>query len=333
MIAALAGIACHDGNRDTGASPTGARDTSVAAPSPHDAALALCAARPAPDDGARVASDDLVEVSGLARSNRFPGVVWAHNDSGDTARVFAVGDHGAALGTFALASVEATDWEDIAIGPGPSAGTDYLYLADIGDNAAARAEVAVYRVPEPDPGRGEDTTATLTAVDRITLRYPDGAHDAETLLVDPATGEIMIVTKAIGAPSRLFRTAAVASPPPAETTLEPAGTVDFAALRSAAVIPDDAPPLPRALGDLPTGGDVSPDGRVIAVRTYATIWVWAREPKTPLAEALAAPPVCEALSAVEPQGEAIAIDADGRGYRTASEGAHPPLHHYRAETP
>jgi hypothetical protein len=332
MATALALAACSG---DGGGAPSPTAPPARASTSPRDAALALCGARPAPDDGAAVASDDLVEISGLVRSNRYPGVLWAHNDSGDTARVFAIGADGAALGTFTLQGADAVDWEDIAIGPGPLAGTDYLYLADIGDNAAARPEVVVYRVPEPGPGRGDDVTATLTGVERITLRYSDGAHDAETLLVDPATGEMVIVTKAVGAPSQLFHAAAVASPPPAETVLEPAGAVDFTALRSAAALPDDAPALPRAVGYLPTGGDVSPDGGVVAIRTYGTIWVWAREPGTPLAGALAMPraPVCEARAAIEPQGEAVAIDADGSGYRTASEGAHPPLHHYRAGAP
>jgi hypothetical protein len=38
-----------------------------------------------------------------------------------------------------------------------------------------------------------------------------------------------------------------------------------------------------------------------------------------------------APSAIEPQGEAIAFDADGRGYTTVSEGTNPPLHHFSAK--
>jgi len=37
----------------------------------------------------------------------------------------------------------------MAAGPGPERGKSYLYLGDIGDNNEARAEIVVYRVPEP----------------------------------------------------------------------------------------------------------------------------------------------------------------------------------------
>ena len=76
---------------------------------------------------------------------------------------------------------EAVDWEDLALGPGPG-GRPLLYLGDIGDNREARETVDVYRVPEPRATSGATATAPAT---RLRLRYPDGAHDAETLLVAP----------------------------------------------------------------------------------------------------------------------------------------------------
>src|SRR6476660_5572829 len=82
-----------------------------------------------------IASNALAETSGIAASRRASGVWWVHNDSGDRARVFAIGNDGRDLGEFDLAGAAAVDWEDIAVGPGPSAGTSSLYLADIGDKA------------------------------------------------------------------------------------------------------------------------------------------------------------------------------------------------------
>ena len=69
-----------------------------------------------------------------------------------------------------LAGAEAVDWEDIAI-RGRT-----LYVGDIGDNLAVAAGSP--STASPSAGRG-DTRAP------IVLRYPDGPHDAEALLVDP----------------------------------------------------------------------------------------------------------------------------------------------------
>jgi hypothetical protein len=109
--------------------------------------------------------------------------------------------------------------------------------------------------------------------------------------------------------------------------MERVGTIAKAALTPADTPPDDASALVRGVGWLPTGGDISPDGALIAVRTYATVFVWAREDGQSLAEALAGTP-CEAPSAVEPQGEAITFDAAADAYFTVSEGAQPPLYRF-----
>ena len=85
-----------------------------------------------------VASDAITEASGIAASPRFDNVYWVHNDSGDSARVFAIAGTGQTIGEYALSGATAIDWEDIAAGLGPTAGVSYLYLGDIGDNAGGR---------------------------------------------------------------------------------------------------------------------------------------------------------------------------------------------------
>lgn len=141
---------------------------------------------------------DLKEISGLVASSKNPDVVWVHNDSGDTARIFAVdAKTGATLGTYTLSGAKAVDWEDIDIGPGPVQGQSYIYVGDIGDNGLSRSSVTVYRVPEPvvTGTASRPTKATLSGVDTFNLKYPDGPHNAESLIVDPKSGEMVIIDK------------------------------------------------------------------------------------------------------------------------------------------
>jgi hypothetical protein len=273
-----------------------------------------------------------VEISGLATSRQSDGVLWAHNDSGGEARVFAIGPTGADVGAFNLVGAKAVDWEDMAIGPGPETSPDtpidYLYLADIGDNEAQRAEISVYRIQEPELDAGIGFGGgDVTGVEELRLRYPDRAHDAETLLIDPVSGDLYIVTKELQTPASFVFRAPGDIGPEAPTTLEEVGRIDFAALGSTFEPPADAPALPRAVPNLPTGGDVSADGSAVAIRTYGTVWVWPRPDGAQLWEAFADEP-CEAPSAIEAQGEAIAFDADGGGYTTISEGANPPINRF-----
>jgi hypothetical protein len=141
-------------------------------------------------------------------------------------------------------------------------------------------------------------------------------------------GNIYIVTKEGDGRSLVFRGAGIVT---AEEpgTLEQVAEIDFTAL-PARPVPETAPPLARGAPHLATGGDISADGSVIAIRTYSTVWVWSRPEGASVADALAGEP-CEGDSANEAQGEAIAIDPDGLGYMTVSEGANPELHYFHGQ--
>ena len=69
---------------------------------------------------------------------------------------------------------------------------------------------------------------------------------------------------------------------------------------------------------------MSPDGTVIVLRTYRDLRLWNRDPDESVADALAGPPACS-VAVAEPQGEAVAFTADGRGFVTVSEGAGVPV--------
>jgi hypothetical protein len=256
-----------------------------------------------------VVNDAVDELSGIVAGRRTDGVWWAHNDSGDVARVFAVAADGRDLGEFDLPGASAVDWEDIAAGPGPTSGVDYLYVGDIGDNTKTRASVTVYRMREP----AVDTSVVapppphlLTGVSAMTFTYPDGPHDAEALLVDPQSGDLFIVTKDFSGVGQVFR-----APPDladgSTTVLQQVATVSLGFLGAV------------------TAADVTPGGDVVGLRTYFSVVLFPRPPGSSLADALAQPS-CNGAVVSEPQGEALAFTRDGRGYVTSSEGTHPPLH-------
>jgi hypothetical protein len=245
----------------------------------------------------------LVEASGLAGSRLDPGVFWSHNDSGSPTWLYALDGAGRPLAVFDLPGTVNVDWEDVAIGPGPIAGVDYIYLADIGDNASRRDELAIYRVPEPAVTPG--TNGSLPGAVALRIQYPDGPHNAETLLADPITGDLYIVTKSyIDPTSRVYRFAF-----PHDETVRT--TVDLVGFHT-------FPGGPVAFAT--TGGDISPEGDQVLIRTYTQAALWTRLPGETVAQALARPP-CDVPLAPELQGEAIAFAADGSAYYTTSEQA------------
>jgi len=253
---------------------------------------------------ATIAVAELNELSGLAASRAHPGILWAHNDSGDTPRVFAFDLNGQPRGTFRLAGARAEDWEDMAVGPGPAPGKSYLYLGDIGDNFGRRPNVVVYRIEEPAPGTPGEVA--IPGVEAITLRYPQGeAHNAEALMVDSPTGDLYIVTKSLLGRAKVFR-----APGPLE-----ASAIDLEAVAEL-----------HLLGPA-TAGDISVEGDEIAIRTYKDAYLWERPPGVSVAEALGGEPRRIPL-VFEPQGEAIAYSADGRALLTASEGTNTTLYRY-----
>ena len=262
----------------------------------------------------RLASSALTEASGVVEGRRTPGVLWTHNDSGANPRVYAVATSGATLAMYDLDGAKANDWEDIAIGPGPVAGQSYLYVGDIGDNSTSRSHIDVYRVAEPDVRTGSPTTPkTLTGVERIRLRYPDGAHNAETLLVDPLRGDLYLVVKSKDGTSPVFRAAAPLSTS-ATSTLDKVATLHFGS-------------SPLSGDKKATGGDISPAGDEIALRTYDAAYLFRRPAGSSVAQALSTAP-CRLPLASEPQGEALGFSADGHGYYTVSEGRGSPIYYY-----
>jgi hypothetical protein len=220
------------------------------AASPGDIAMSLQQNAPAP--GCRRSGDivrltGLSEASGVAASRRTPGILWAHNDSGDPL-VFALNEQGAVTGRVRVTGAKVEDWEDIAVGPCPQGSC--IYVADIGDNNGNRDHVTVYRVPEPSL---QDSSTAPAEVFRA--RYAGGAHDAEALFVTPKP-EVFIITKGDPGPIALYRFPSVLRSD-AIMQLEQVGAVAAAAKVSSR--------------QRPTAADLSHDGNWVAVRTTHSV--------------------------------------------------------------
>lgn len=245
-----------------------------------------------------VAEKQLHEVSGMVSSRRYPGMLWMHND-GASKRLFAVSTNGQVLSTFSI-QAETTDLEDIAIGPG-SRGESQIYLADIGDNERKRPTVQILQFSEPSisPGARPRRPVPISPTGVLTLRYPDQPQDAEGLLIDPQTGDVLIIAK-LAKKARVYSTPAVRA------------ANDSRMLKFVGEL---------AYGDI-SGGDVSPDGSRVLLRREDAAWLWTRRAGENLFAALSRPPTPAAVIGppVEPNGESIAFGLDGRSYLTFSEG-------------
>ena len=260
-----------------------------------------------------IASKEINESSGIVSSRTTSGLYWTHNDSGDGPFVYAIDARGAHKGVWRVTGASARDWEDIAVGPGPAQGTSYLYLGDIGDNRGARTEIRIYRVPEPSITSADARATKATPIatkdaETIRLRYPNGANDAETLMVHPQSGNVYIVTKVpLGNPVVYEAKAPLNARE--TTTLVRVGEVS----------------LPVLFGGLVTGGDISPDGMRVALCDYQQGY----ELELPSRGSSFNDVWKQTVTVVElgdrKQGEAIGYRLDGRALLATSEGKRAPL--------
>jgi hypothetical protein len=261
--------------------------------------------------GAPVQHPELLEASGISASIDHAGVYWAVNDSGDSARFFAVGDDGADLGTYDMPGIAADDCEDMAIGP-CSVG-HCIFVGDIGDNDLVRPYIAIYRVPEPASVGAGSHQALAT---QLKVSYEDGAHNAETLLVHPTTGETVVITRQ-GSEGATYVYRIPDDLQPNITAVAPrVGEI---------AVPQGSPTV--------TSGSVHPLGHGVLLRTFTHAYFYPLEgPNDSIVAALERAP-CPMPVVEEQQGEAIAWTTAGDGYVTLSEGVSQPLNHFACVEP
>ncbi|MEM6986509.1 MAG: hypothetical protein AAF499_08200, partial [Pseudomonadota bacterium] len=118
-------------------------------------ALSACAHVPA---STALSDSELVETSGLAATRSGELGYWALNDGGHRNILFRLDARGDTVARLPVRGARNTDWEDLA--SFSWRGAHWLLIADVGDNAARRARVSLYLVPEPSAG---DSAATVHA--------------------------------------------------------------------------------------------------------------------------------------------------------------------------
>lgn len=255
---------------------------------------------------------EITESSGLVASRCQPNVFWTHNDSGDDAFIFALDEKGEKLGTFKVAAATNRDWEDIGTFKDVN-GACFLYLGDIGNNTRVRGETIIYRVREPkitdaDKSSGVKNPVATEAAQTIKIEYPDIRHDAETLFVQPQTGDVYILTKRLSGAAGVYKLA---------NNLD-AGKVN----RLEKIADFTVPAIPD--GFL-TGGDISADGRRVVICDYFDAYeIVLPETAKNFDEIWQQVPTVIHLGARE-QGEAVAYSADGAAIYATSEKANSPL--------
>ena len=159
----------------------------------------------------------------------------------------------------------------------------------------------IYCIPEPLMPAGATYPADLQAesIEKWAFQYPAGDnYNAETLLFDPATQDLFVLTKANGG-ATLFR-----FPFPqntaATTTLERLGNFPI---------------------DMATAGDVSPDGTAVLIKNKQEIFYWKIQKGQSLADALQKNIPQRVPYQPETQGEAICFNLGASGFLTSTERA------------
>lgn len=225
------------------------------------------------------------ESSGVIASRKYPGFLWTINDSGGDPVLFLSDSSGASLGAFTVPSATNVDWE--ALGRGPCGAGECLYVGDTGDNTERRRSVTLYRMPEPGP-LSPPRDAVASGSSSIQVEYPDQAHDVEALYVEP-DGSAVLVTKGRRGGVLTFRVPASA----------------WAQRRVAKAVRVDSLPIAASLpiGRVVTDAAISPDGHLVAVRTYRELWFFTRTADGHLSLDPARP-VCD-VTGLQRQGEAV----------------------------
>lgn len=233
-----------------------------------------------PDEAFRFADPAIVESSGLLVQD---GLFLTINDSGNPADLYAVDPLTGETVSVTRWAASQTDAEALA-----PAGPSEAWIGDIGDNLSNRSSISVTRVAVGDANAAADATT-------YTLTYPDQPHNAEALLADPVSGQLIVVTKGVlggqvfAAPEELDENA-----------------------------PNPLTEIGQTMG-LVTDGAFFPDGRHLILRDYSRVAVYSF-PDLQLVGELPLPH--------QGQGEGLAVAGDGSIY-VSSEGKNAPVYHLR----
>ncbi len=229
------------------------------------------------------------EASGITASLSHPGHLWVQQDGGNPAEIVLINEKGLIKKRLLLKTAYNRDWEDLSSGAGPIKDSNYLYIAETGDNSQSHYSYSIFRFKEPHPG-----TDTIFQFEKINFRYPDGSHDAEAIFVSKQA-DIYIITKRDSV-SKIYKL-----PYPQNT----ATTVTAIAVGKLA--------FTKVTGAAYSGAD-----NEILIKTYNNIYYW-KLSENELPEMVLSRKPTELGYEAEPQGEAICFHANNLGFYTLSE--------------
>ncbi len=258
-----------------------------------------------PKSTGNVQHPELTEISGLALSTRVVNTLWAINDSGNQAKLYALTHTGESIGSWPVNATN-NDWEDLA-----SAwinGESYLFIADIGNNNKRADEHLIHVISEPL--LDGNTGTTLNSLHTIRFSYPDGNYNSESLSV--ADGWIYILTKEAmrdnkRQASRVYRLPLQLSGPDETITAEYISSLD---IPPSSVEASLIASLSGVDVSQPTAFDIDQQNRHAYVLTYRSVYRYTRQDNQSWADTFSQtrhPVHTHSLS----QAEALAVASNG----------------------
>ena len=281
-------------------------------------ALASGARWGGPEVAGLVTDRALDEISGLAASRAHPGHYWAINDSGNSAELQLMDERGQHRASVPVTGADNIDWEDLS--SFELDGRHYLLIADTGDNGGIRQDLVLHVLEEP-----ADLARPVAVAWSLPFRWPDGPRDCEAAAVDPARGEVLLISKK-RVPPELFRVPL--RPGEGQAVAEHLGNLpgieqpDAGDLRRS--------PIYGRYRAQVTGAALSPNGRVLAVLNYRSVHFLVRPRDGDWTPALRGKPSHLTLPWM-PQAEAIAFSPDGLSLTIGSEQLPSPFLRYRVQ--
>ena len=273
----------------------------------------------------KVKYEAINETSGLIATENW---IWIHNDSGDSPTLYAIDRNGNRRATSKIEGAFARDWEDMT--DFSENGKDYFLIGDIGDNKERSPEVTFYVIDRPS----SDTPSPLLYTFTATYEHI-GAKDAEAIVVDPNTNELLLITKGRDG---VFHFLKGKFPLPSEYSTDQ--IIDDPKFNSRKIVLSEihqeafaTPPLNRQeQSRFITSATLHPNGNQLIIRNYLTAKIYSKTSEQSWADALQKPP-CKLPLPLQQQGETLDFSPDGNSLWTLSEGTNQTLYEIQLKYP
>lgn len=261
-------------------------------------------------------SNVMPETSGFACSRQTPGYIWAHGDenTGSNKKIVAIKPNGELAMTVKIGSGDPgrDDWEDIATGV--YGDKNYIFIGAFGDNDGKYTDAYyIYYFEEPAITSGTKTVS----VNYVRFGYPDSkAHNTETLMYDNVEHVFYIADKVKSGICTLY-----------SLPFDPSKGTNLQTLTKVCELGNGS-----KFHTL-TGGDISPDGKWMLIKSKKQVLLWERQGNESLSATAQRRPLQVAAYKEEAQGEAIAWLDSSTFYTTSDDKDDVPIYQYVRSLP